>query len=336
MTYAGARGQTAYEMCLVLGFCNFGFSVHATFRATLGSLKYGSGGQYTLALANRLFAQKDLNIRLRYKKLTYIYYSAELMELDFENDAAAAADYINNWVEEQTNDKIQDFVSEDTVNNAALVLVNAIYFKAMWEYPFNPDATGKAPFHLSATERVDADMMEQVGFFRYSDMNQLDCQILQLPYKGEKLSMYILLPNQIDGLASLESRVTFDSVVSELAMTRMTEVKVLLPKFTMSLGMTLKKVLQDMGMNQAFDKMNADFSDISPTARLFLTEVVHKAFVTVGEKGTEAAAATGVIAMPTGIINVKYKYFTANHPFLFLIGDIATGSILFLGRLMKP
>ncbi len=334
MTYAGARRQTAYEMCLVLGYCNFGFSVHATFRATLGSLNYGSGGQYILALANRLFAQKDFNIRLSYKKLTAIYYSAELQELDFEKHPAAAADYINNWVEEQTHDKIQDFVSEDIVNNAALVLVNAIYFKALWKYPFNPEGSGKAPFYLSATEWVDADMMEQVGFFRYSDMNQLDCQILQLPYKGERLSMYILLPNTVDGLASLESRVTFDSVVSDLAMARMEEVKVRLPKFTMSLGMKLNKVLQDMGMKQAFDEMNADFSDISPTVRLYLTEVVHKAFVAVGEKGTEAAAATGVIAMPTGIFN--FKYFTANHPFLFLIGDITTGSILFMGRLMKP
>ena len=332
MTYAGARGQTSREMCRVLRFCPLKFNVHAIFGATLGSINIANG-QYALASANRLFAQKGFTICKKYRKLTTRYYSASLKQLDFATNPSGAADFINDWVEQQTNNKIKDLLSAGAVRNAMLVLVNAIYFKATWNNKFDPKLTRSDTFHVSTSQTVTVEMMSNRGKFRYCENRQLQCKILELPYTGKRLAMYVLLPNEIDSLASLESKVTYTSVISALAMLRSQTVAISFPRFGMTQEMSLSKVLQAMGMTQAF-AVKADFSGIS-SYKLYVSDVIHKAFVKVGENGTEAAAATAVIMVgSSGISNQKYFY--ADHPFLLLIRDNNTGSILFLGRLVKP
>ncbi|KAI0216492.1 Serpin B6, partial [Lamellibrachia satsuma] len=233
MTYAGARGQTAREMCRVLGFCPLKFNVHAMFRSTLGSMN-AAQDQYTLALANGIFVDKNLSIRLSFRSFLAKYYSAGFKVLDFHGDSEGTAGYINEWVEDRTNDKIKDIVSKEMIDLADMALVNAIYFKGQWKCPFNPDITRTAMFQMSSDEEGPVKMMIQTARFRYSLNRRLDCQILELPYCGDRLAMYILLPTRTDGLASLERKLTFNSVNSALTKLRRRRLSVAVPVFEMT------------------------------------------------------------------------------------------------------
>ena len=328
MTYAGARGKTANEMRSVLGFRPLRFNVHNSFRTTL-TLLNSANGQYTLAVANRLFARDGFSIRRRFVNLVTRKYLAGLDELDFAGNPSGAAAFINHWVEQNTNNKIRNIVNANAVRNALLILANAIYFKGFWDKPFDPKYTRPGTFHVSSSQTKTVNMMHMTAKFAYSDNRYLNCKILALPYKGERLAMYVLLPKQKTGLASLERKINFNSVTSALADLQKQKIAVVFPKFEMTLKIVLKDILMAMGMKRAFNSM--DFSGIAKGGVLSVEEVIHKAFIKVDEKGTEAAAATAVImvtSMPT--------MFVADHPFLFLIRDNLTGSILFLGRLVNP
>lgn len=330
MTYSGARGPTAYEMCLVLGFCRLTFNVHAMFRVTLESLN-SPDSQYALLLANGLFVNDRFNILPSFTNLLATYYSAGFETLDFNNDAAGSADYINQWVEERTNDKIQNLLKPGQVQDSPQVLVNTIYFKGDWKCQFS--RTTQAHFHTSNSKQSMVKMMLQTAKFGYSENDFLQCQILELPYCGDRLAMYILLPRETEGLASLESKLTFKTVTSALAKVRKQKLKVGIPKFDITKDLGLVPILNSMGIKRAFTP-SADFTGISTTSLLFVKDVIHKAFVKVDEKGTEAAAATAVVwwlSLPS--VNAQ---FLADHPFVFLIRDQTTGSILFLGRLVQP
>ena len=334
MTYAGARGQTAKEMCEVLRFCRLKYNVHALFRATLASLN-APHGRYTLTLANGVFVDTGFTIRQSYRSLLSNCYSASSSVLDFSGDPTGAAKYISQWVEDRTNDNIQDIVSATDVDGAALALVNAIYFKGQWKCQFDPDRTAVAPFHVSSSESTQVNMMTQTARFRYSLNRRLNCQILELPYRGNRLAMYILLPRKVDGLASLESKLTFSSIPSAIAQLRPRRISVAIPRFEMTVGKNLPEVLKAMGMKLAFTPA-ADFTGISSSTRpLYISEVIHKASIGVDEEGTEAAAATFVVAT-CGSTPPSQKKFVADHPFVFLIRDKVTGSILFFGRLAIP
>ena len=329
MTYAGARGKTANEMCLVLGFCQLKSTVHATFGATLGSLN-SPKTQYILEIANRLFVQENFPIRKSFLQLTASHYSAGAGDVDFA-DSVVAAKVINDWVAKKTHDKITEIVTPTDVDGALLVLANAIYFKAEWLCPFNQDDTKQTSFYPTNSPPALVQMMRQTAKFNYTYDRRLRCQILELPYKGCKVSMYILLPRKKDGLASLESKLTFNVIVSALAKLRARRLSVGIPKFGIDAGLKLNSILKSMGMKRMFETF--DFSGITPGGGLSVSHVLHKAFVKVDEEGTEAAAATIVI---TKSLSVVKRQFLADHPFLFLIRDRTTGSILFLGRLTKP
>ena len=334
MTYAGARGQTAKEMCQVLRFCRLESNAHALFRATLASLN-APHGRYTLSLANGVFVDTGFTLRQSYRSVLSNCYSASSSVLDFSGDPTGAAKYISQWVEDRTNDKIQDIVSAADVDGAALALVNAIYFKAQWKCPFDPYRTDVAPFHVSSSESTQVNMMIQTARFRYSLNRRLNCQILELPYRGNRLAMYILLPRKVDGLASLESKLTFSSITSAIAQLRPRRISVAIPRFEMTVGKNLPEVLKAMGMKLAFTPA-ADFTGISSSTRpLYISEVIHKAYIGVDEEGTEAAAATVVVAT-YGSTPPSQKKFVADHPFVFLIRDRITGSILFFGRHVIP
>ena len=333
MTYAGARGQTAKEMWQVLRFCRLKYNVHALFDATLASLN-AAHGRYTLSLANGVCVDTGFILRQSYRIVLSNCYSASFKQLDFSGDPEGAADYINQWIEDRTNDKIQDIVSEGDVKGAALALANAIYFKGTWRCPFDPNCTEVAPFQISTRESTQVNMMIQTARFRYSLNRRLNCQILELSYRGHRLAMYILLPRDVGGLASLESKFTFSSVTSAIGQLRPRRISVAIPVFEMTVGKKLPEVLKAMGMNLAFTP-TADFTGISHVRPLFVSDVIHKAFIGVDEEGTEAAAATVVIMRngpPPAHLNQK---FVADHLFVFLIRDRVTGSILFLGRLMN-
>jgi serpin B len=213
-----------------------------------------------------------------------------------------------------------------------LVLTNAVYFKGDWAAQFDPQSTKDAPFHVSADDTIDVPMMFQKDEFRYAELDAI--QILELPYVGDDFSMLVLLPQDMDGLSALEAKLTPGNLDRWLSALRPRKVDVYLPKFKMTSQFSLNGVLQDMGMSDAFDSDKADFSGMTGHKQLYITAVVHKAFVDVNEEGTEAAAATGVV-MATKSVQVT-PTFRADHPFVFLIRDNQSGSILFMGRLLNP
>ena len=332
MTYAGAGGQTATEMREMLRFNGLNFNIHAIFRVTLDSMN-ANQGYYTLALANGLFVDDGFSIQPSFPILLANYYSASSKLLDFKGDPAGSADYINQWVEGKTNRKIKDIVSAGDLVSAEFALANAIYFKGSWKCPFDPLDTRTAQFHVSPGRESGANMMIHTAQFKYRLNRRLGCEILELPYEGDRLAMYILLPTDRYGLAALESKLTFQSLTSALAKLRRQSLSVAIPRFEMTVGEDLPNVLSKMGMRLAFTT-SADFGGIAPG--VFISKVIHKAFIGVDEKGTEAAAATIVIGVYGPPPPPLTQDFIADHPFLFLIRDNMTGSILFLGRLVNP
>jgi serpin B len=274
-------------------------------------------------------------------KTTSDYYRAGLQEVDFANATEESRHTINTWVAQKTKDKIQDLLSPGLLtSDTKFVLTNAAYFKADWEMPFDKNLTKEKLFSITATQQVQVPMMHlPKAYFRYTKLDEL--QVLELPYIGNKLSMVILLPKQVDGLADLESRLTPKNLENWLSFSEVRYdddaskgVKVWLPKFKMSSKFNLKEVLSNMGMRLAFIDGAANFSGINDKARLAISEVVHKAFVDVNEEGTEAAAATAVIGGTRG--GGQPPSFVVDHPFLFLIRDNQSGSILFIGRVVNP
>jgi len=215
-----------------------------------------------------------------------------------------------------------------------LVLTNAIYFKARWQEPFEGSATHDGSFYPSVAETLKVPMMHRRGRCAYAHKNGV--QVLVMDYAGEGTSMVVLLPDAIDGLGKLEADLRSDNVASWIAAAQDTEVHVSLPRFRATSSFSLGEALSSMGMPSAFNS-EADFSGMDGDRDLFISEVVHKTVVDVAEKGTEAAAATAVImALAERVTPERLVFFTADHPFLFLIRDAQTGCILFIGRVTNP
>jgi serpin B len=251
--------------------------------------------------------------------------------VNFE-EGEVARKTINDWVEQKTRDKIKDLFKEPLPRDTRLVLTNAIYFNGAWDVEFDKKATAEAPFHVSPDASVNVPLMYRMGIFGYGESDEH--QMLEIRYKGKETSMILLLPRKRNALAELEKELTgarFAKMVSSMSWDR--EVKVYMPKFNMTCDYTLNEPLQGMGMRRAFSDA-ADFSGISGEA-MFISGVVHKAFVAVDEQGTEAAAATGVVMRPASEPPPPAE-FRADHPFLFAIRDIRSGAILFMGRVARP
>ena len=220
------------------------------------------------------------------------------------------------------------------MRGTVLILTNAIYFKAQWTSPFAPYLTKPDEFQASASEKVKVDMMHLTGHFRYAE--DKTAQILELPYQGANLAMVVVLPRAVDGLAALEQSLSLSTLESSLKLLASHRVEISMPRFKLTAQCELKSSLSALGMPIAFDAGKADFSGMTGSRDLVISAVVHKAFVEVDEKGTEAAAATGVVMARTAFVAAPPTVFRADHPFLFLIRDKENGSILFLGRLARP
>jgi serpin B len=333
MTYAGARGETAAEMAKTLHFTLKPDHLHPAFHALIDELN-GAGKKrgYQLNVANALWGQEGYHFLKDFLELTRKNYGAGLREVDFARNTEAARKTINAWVEKETQDKIKDLLQPGVIDSLTrLVLTNAIYFKGDWYRQFKKDLTRKEPFHVSAGKKIDVPTMHDTGSFKYLDGGSF--QALEMQYKGKELSMVVLLPKKIDGLGELEKTLSADKLADWLPKLREQEVGVSLPKFKMTSEFSLKDTLAAMGMKQLFNAATADLSGMNGKPDLFVSAVIHKAYVDVNEEGTEAAAATGVVVT---LKAAAHPFFQADHPFAFLIRDNHSGSILFLGRVVNP
>ena len=341
MAWGGARGETAEEMKSVLRFEG---SQDEVMRAS-GRLAAALGDRsrpIVFRIANRLFGEKSTRFEPAFLDATRAAYGAPLEAVDFKGAPEEARKLINNWVETQTERRIKDLVPPGGVDGSTrLALANAIYFLGDWQEPFEKHATQPMPFLVSAEKRKDVATMHRTGRLRIAQKDGL--KALELPYKGGTMSMLVMLPDRVDGIAALEESLTIerlDAIVKSLSPTR---VFVALPRFEVdpSSALALGETLRSMGMGRAFDPERADFTGIANPPdrrdRLAISDVFHKAFVKVDEKGTEAAAATAVMMRPTSArIEEPPVEFKADHPFLFLIRDHASGMVLFMGRIADP
>lgn len=332
MTYAGARGETEAQMAQALHFDLGQDELHPAFAALEGHLaQIQAKGDIALHVANALWPQVGYAFLAAFLDLCQRYYGVTITPVDYAADSEAARQQINAWVEEKTRDKIKELLKPPHVNPlTTLILVNAIYFKGNWASQFDPEDTDDGPFYRLAGDAVKAPMMRQTARFGYNELDGL--QVLELPYVGGDLSMLMLLPQERIGLPALEAALTVDNLALWTQRLYPTKVQVVLPRFKLSGEFDLGETLEAMGMVDAFGP--ADFSGMTGQRDLFISAVVHKAFVDVNEEGTEAAAATAVV-MGRGFAPPP-PIFKADHPFLFLIRENSNGSVLFLGRVMDP
>jgi len=349
MTHAGARNETESQMADVLHFpvsVNRGSDSKSKpslnrqqFALEFGKIiqdlnNRGRKEAYTLTVANALWGQKDYGFLEEFLDLIENSYDGRLNEVDFIRAAEKARKTINTWVETKTNGKIKNLISEGVLDSMTrLVLTNAIYFKGNWAKQFEENRTQDAPFTLADGQKIDVAIMNQKSEFGYMETDSF--QALELPYVNEELSMVILLPRKHDTLDEFEKTLTLENLTQWLTKIHKREVVVFVPKFKMTSQFGLAPVLKSMGMKDAFSSA-ADFSGINGKKDLFISAVIHKAYVEVNEEGTEAAAATGVVMRLTSVGPAPIPVFRADHPFLFLIRDNLTGSILFIGRVANP
>ncbi len=335
MTHAGARGATAQQMAAVLHFNRDQEQLHRAFsdlETHLNSIRGKT--EVELKVANAIWSQQDHALLNSFQELVAGNYRAKLETVDFKTAYDAVRKEINRWVEQQTNDKIKNLIPEGALDSLTrLVLVNAIYFKGMWAEQFVKKNTADADFWQSQESRAKVAMMHQEKSFNY--MENADLQLLELPYAGRDLAMLVLLPKEIEGLAALEENLTADNIQTWGRQLRKQKVKVYLPRFKMTSQFSLAQTLAAMGMPDAFQPKAADFSGIAGSRDLFISAIVHKALVEVNEEGTEAAAATGIMVGVTSL-PPPTPVFRADHPFIFLIQDKVTKSVLFMGRLVDP
>jgi serpin B len=338
MTYGGARGETAKQMADTLHYLLPQSALHPAFNSLdieLGKRGEGAKGKdskgFRLNVVNAIWGQKDYQFLSSYLDLLAENYGAGLRILDFKRPGQSRMT-INKWVSDQTEDRIKDLIPEGSINPLTrLVLTNAIYFNAAWKLPFKPEATTNGPFHLIDGNDVTVPMMKQTEYFGYAKSGNY--LAVELPYDGNELSMVILM-NETGKFSDFENTLKLAAVQAIIDSLKHTRVALTMPKFEFESEFGLKETLMGMGMEEPF-RDSADFSGMSTQSDLHIDDVIHKAFVSVDEAGTEAAAATGVIvgttSMPPEPVTV-----TLDRPFVFLIRDIKTGAILFIGRVMNP
>uniref|UniRef100_A0A8D0FDM8 Serpin domain-containing protein n=1 Tax=Strix occidentalis caurina TaxID=311401 RepID=A0A8D0FDM8_STROC len=362
MVQLGARGNTAEEIERVSFFPFPGTAIrglylemekrpsgsseaggaHSQFQELLSALGKG-GATCSLSIANRLFGEATFQFLQQYLDSARDLYHAELEAVDFINAAEESRGKMNSWVEKQTGGKIKDLFPPGSVDSTTvLALVNAIHFKGQWAIKFEDRNTREMPFQLNKVqEHRNVPMMCQTGEYKLARRQEEQVTVLELPYTGEELSMFILLPENIcdesTGLEQLESAVTYEKLAEWTNMENvyLQTITVYLPRFRMEESCELIPVLQPLGMRDAFVLEQADFSGLSTKPGLFLSKVIHKSFVEVNEEGTEAAAGTVMTIIIASCVSIPYE-FRADHPFLFLIKHNPSKNILFFGRCCSP
>lgn len=337
ITYEGARNRTADEIRSVFHLPSDADARREGFMAIDARINSADAG-YTLQTANALWAEKTYAFLPGYIETAGRYYGANVTNLDFARQPESSRAAINRWVEERTNDLIRDLLPEGSISPLTrLVITNAIYFKGTWVKQFDENRTVDAPFWKGPGESVRVPMMQRTdeeAIYGYAETESL--QVLEMPYaheSGAGLSMLVILPDDIRAAEESLDAQTIGDLRQSLTERR---VNVFFPKFSLEETYPLAGTLAAMGMPTAFTNA-ADLSGMDGTQNLFVSSVVHKAFVDVNEEGTEAAAATGVIInMKTSLGGDATPTFRADHPFIFCIVENETGAILFMGRVMDP
>ncbi|XP_036178770.1 serpin B12 isoform X3 [Myotis myotis] len=296
---------------------------------------------YTLSIANRLYGEQEFPICQEYLDGVIQFYHTTIESVDFRKDTEKSRQKINFWVESQSQGKIKELFSKNAINNGTvLVLVNAVYFKAKWEKYFEVKNTVDVPFSLSENEKKTVRMMNQKGMFKMGFIEEVNAQILEMPYTKGKLSMFVLLPScsadNLKGLQELERNITYEKIVAWSSSENMSEkrVAVSFPQFTLEDSYELNSILQDMGITDVFDEKKADLTGISLHPSLYLSKVVHKTFVEVDENGTQAVGASGAVGSVMSA--PSWETFNADHPFLFFIRHNKNQTIFFYGRFCSP
>uniref|UniRef100_A0A6I8P933 Serpin family B member 12 n=1 Tax=Ornithorhynchus anatinus TaxID=9258 RepID=A0A6I8P933_ORNAN len=297
--------------------------------------------EYTLSMASRLYGEKSFPISQEYLDKVMKFYHTTMEAVDFQKSLEETIQQINFWVECQSQGKIKELFTKDTLNSTVvMVLVNAVYFRAKWEKGFETEKTEESVFWLSQGEQKKVKMMHQRNLYRIGFIEELKTQILEMRYIKGRMSMFVLLPSSSaedsPDLEEVERQITQEKLSAWTSPSSMAEaqVDVSFPQFTLQGSYDLNSVLQDMGITDLFDESKSDLSGISPQPHLYLSQVVHKTFVEVTEVGTEAAAASGVaVSEKSAVLPVT---FNADHPFLFFIRHNRTQTILFYGRVCSP
>jgi serpin B len=359
MPYSGAKGETRKQMAKVLYYPDKAPDISRSFAALEAALsalssrsvklahQSGKSGQsaepITLIIANRLFGQQGYDFRKEYLTLLQKTFGAPLEILNFFKDPAACANHINTWVEKLTRERIRDLVPPNALTkDTRLVLANAVYLKAPWAEGFDENATQPRPFYLANGQGVDVATMNRQNSYGYAKHDGFET--IAVPYIGGDLQLLVLLPDTATGLATLESKLT-PALLLECARLKSQELVLYLPKFKLEPPLfALRDTLETLGMGAAFDvpQGSANFDGIAPRRPndyLYISNIFHKTFVEVDEKGTEAAAATAVVMMrATALLEEKPKPIEVriDRPFLFAIQHRPSGACLFLGRVVDP
>ncbi|XP_038381768.1 serpin B10 [Canis lupus baileyi] len=357
MVYLGTGSTTAAQMAQVLHFSRdkdlkscpesekkrkmeFGLGkveeIHSHFQTLISEINNPSTS-YVLKTANRLYGEKTYPFHTKYLEDMKAYFGAEPQSVNFVGASGQIRKEINSWVESQTEGKIPNLLPDDAVDSATrMVLVNALYFKGIWEHQFSVQDTTEKPFRINKSTSKPVLMMSMKEKLQIFHIEKPQAIGLQLYYDSHDLSLLVLLPEDVDGLDQLERAITYEKLSewTSADMMELYEVELHLPKFRLEETYDLKSSLRSMGMSDAFNQGKADFSGMSMEGNLFLSNVFHKSFIEINEQGTEAAAGSGSeVSIRSRLPPIE---FNANHPFLFFIRHNKTASILFYGRFCSP
>ncbi|KAM6177332.1 leukocyte elastase inhibitor-like [Erethizon dorsatum] len=337
MIFLGTRGETAAQLSKALHF-DMVKDVHSSFQSLNAKLNK-RGASYILKLANRLYGEKTYDFLPEFLASTKKMYGAEMVSVDFRNDTENTRKTINKWVKERTEGKIPELLAPGVLDDTSkLVLVNAIYFKGVWQEKFQKNDTTDVPFRLNKTDTKTVKMMSQKARFPYGYIEDLKCQVLELPYQDRKVSMIILLPDDIKddttGLEEIEKQLTLEKLREWTENLETIEVNVQLPRFKVEESYNLNDSLAHLGAQDLFSSSKADLSGISGARDLSVSKIIHKAFIEVNEEGTEAAAATAGVA-EFAMLTQEVNFF-ADRPFIFILKEQTTNAPLFIGRLASP
>lgn len=335
MAYEGASGNTAKEIASVFAFIPNDKERWDAFSAIYKTLN-PDNAKYKLAIANAFWVQQNYPLLQSYTDVLKNYYHSEAYNVDFthKDTREEAVKKINMWAANNTYDKIRQVLTLDDVKPLTrLILTNAVYFKANWLYQFDKEQTKKEYFYIDSNKKIKTPMMMQRNVtIKYMENN--DIQMIELPYEGKALSMFVILPKKdIKSIIPRLSTKIFESWRHDLMLEK---VDVYLPKFKIECGYMLVEPLIKMGIKDAFNETKADFSKITGGKDLYISTVIHKTFCDVNEEGTEAAAVTAIVMNTKSMGSFDRKIFKADHPFIYAIVDNKTGVMLFLGKMVEP
>lgn len=335
----GAQGSTLKEIRHSMGYDGLKNGEEFSFLKDFSNMVSAEESQYVMKIANSLFVQNGFHINDEFLQMMKKYFNAEVNHVDFSQNVAVA-NYINKWVENYTNSLLKDLVSPRDFDSVThLALINAVYFKGNWKSQFRPENTRTFSFTKDDESEVQIPMMYQQGEFYYGEFSDGSneaggiYQVLEIPYEGDEISMMLVLSRQEVPLATLEPLLKAQLIEEWTNSVKKQKVEVYLPRFTVEQEIDLKDTFKALGVTEIFNK-DANLTAMSDKKELFLSKIVHKSFIEVNEEGSEAAAASGMIAISR--MAVLYPQVIVDHPFLFLIKIRKTGTILFMGRVMHP